>query len=185
MNIAFCFYLNFNSTDRGIGIWITLCLSDIIPVFVFLAISLYRKNKYAGLKNTALMIPPSFSFHWTIMRGNFEEMDDYMRESNKKILFNIQRVFYEDYLIIARALEDITKDIFNMEDALSEIDISVIVDNNYMMLRFIYDRKLYNPFKNEELLNTTHIKELNNLNHTFHYHTMFNMNFSYVRVYND
>ena len=93
------------------------------------------------------MIPQPFSFHWTGKRNKFEEIYDDMRESNKKIMHNIQRVFCEDYLIIARALEDITKNIFIMEDALSEIDISVIVDDDYIMLRFIYDGKLYNPFK--------------------------------------
>ena len=131
------------------------------------------------------MIPQPFSFHWTGKRNKFEEIYDDMRESNKKIMHNIQRVFCEDYLIIAQALEDITKNIFIMEDALSEIDISVIVDDDYIMLRFIYDCKLYNPFKNDELVNTKHIKDLNNLNHTFHYHTMFDMNFSYVKVYKD
>ena len=128
------------------------------------------------------MIPPSFSFHWTGVRSDFEKMDDGMRESNKKVVENIQRVFGKDYLIIVLAPEDIANSIFVADDALSEIDISVMVDDDYMMLRFIYDGELYDPFENDELLHGEHIRDLNNFNHAFNYHSMFDMNFSYSRT---
>lgn len=53
----------------GLGIWVTLSLSDIIPVFVYLAVILYRRKKYSSLKNSALMMPQSVSFHWTSIKG--------------------------------------------------------------------------------------------------------------------
>ena len=183
--LPFIFILIFIPMMGGVGIWITLCLADIIPVFVYLAITLYHKKKYSTLKNSALMIPPSVSYHWTSIRGNFEEMDDDMQESNKKIIQNIQKVFNDDYLIITGALEDIAKNIFIVENTVSEIDISIILDHSHVILRFIYDGNLYDPFKNEKLLNTEHIKDLSNLNHTFNYHSMFDMNFSYVLVFKD
>ena len=183
--LPFAFILIFIPLMGGVGIWVTLCLADIIPVFVYLAITLYQKKKYSSLKNSALMIPPSVSYHWTSIRGNFEEMDDDMQESNKEIIRNIQRVFDDDYMIITGALEDIAKNIFIVEKTVSEIDISIILNESYVILRFIYDGELYDPFKNEKLLNTEHIKALNNLNHTFNYYTMFDMNFSYVKVFKE
>ena len=35
------------------------------------------------------MLPQSVSFHWTSIRGNFEEMDENMQEQNKEIIQNI------------------------------------------------------------------------------------------------
>ena len=124
-----------------VGIWVTLCLSDIIPVFVYLAITLYNRKQYSSFKNSALMISPYVSYHWTSIRGNFEEMNNNMQESNKQIIQNIKKVFDEDYLIITGALEDIAKNIFVVETTLSKIDISIIIYDNYTVLRFIYDGK--------------------------------------------
>ena len=179
----FAFMLTFIPLYGGVGIWITLCLSDIMPAIVYLAIVLYHKKEYPSLRNSALMIPESISFHWTSIRGNFEEMDDNMQESNKDIIRHIKELFDDDYLIITGALEDIAKNIFTLEKSVSEIDISVIVNEGFVILRFIYDGYDYNPFENNELLKTEHIKGLNKLNHDFDYYRMFDMNFSYLKVY--
>ena len=168
---------------RGLSIWITLTLADTIPVIVYLGIILSKKKKYSNLKNCALMIPKTISFHWTSIRGNFEEMDDNMQESNKDIIRNIKNLFEDDYLIIAGALEDIAKNLFIIEKTVSEIDISVIVNDGYIVLRFIYDGEKYEPFKNKELLEQQHIIDLNKLEHYFDYYRMFDMNFAYVKVF--
>ena len=183
--LPFAFMIIFIPLFGGVGIWFTLSLSDIIPVFVYLAIVLYQKKKYSTLKNSALMIPESISFHWTGIRGNFEEMDEYMQESHKKIIENIKYVFDDDYLIITGALEDTVKNIFTVDKSMSEIDISIIINNGFLVLRFIYDGDAYNPFKNSELLKTDNIKSLNKFNHDFDYYNMFDMNFSYVKIFND
>lgn len=183
--LPFAFMLIFIPLFGGVGIWFTLSLSDIIPVFVYLAIVLYQKKKYSTLKNSALMIPESISFHWTGIRGNFEEMDEYMQESNKKIIENIKYVFDDDYLIIIGALEDIAKNIFTVDKSMSEIDISIIINNGFIVLRFIYDGDTYNPFKNSELLKNDNIKNLNKFHHDFDYHGMFDMNFTYVKIFKD
>ena len=129
------------------------------------------------------MIPKTISFHWTSIRGNFEEMDDNMQESNKDIIRNIKNLFEDDYLIIAGALEDIAKNLFIIEKTVSEIDISVIVNDGYIVLRFIYDGEKYEPFKNKELLEQQHIIDLNKLEHYFDYYRMFDMNFAYVKLF--
>ena len=183
--LPFTFMLIFLPLFEGVGIWFTLSLSDTIPVFVYLAIVFYQKKKYSTLKNSALRIPESISFHWTGIRGNFEEINEHMHESNKKIIENIKYVFDKDYLIITGTLEDIAKNIFTVDKTMSEIDISIIINNGFVVLRFIYYGDTYNPFKNRELLETKNIKELNKFNHDFDYHTMFNMNFSYVKIFND
>ena len=181
--LPFVFILILIPSLGGIGIWITLALSDTIPILVYLAIVFYQKNKYPSLKNSAFRIPDSVSFHWTSIRGNFEEMDDSMQESNKEIIRNIKGVFEEDYLIITGALEDIAKNLFIVEKTVSEIDISVIVNEDFVVLRFIYDGDSYDPFKNEKLLGKQHIKDLNELNHSFDFYRMFDMNFAYVKVF--
>lgn len=108
-----------------------------------------------------------------------------MQESNKKIIRYIKGLFDDDYLIITGALEDIAKNIFTVSKTVSEIDISIIVNDGFVVLRFIYDGDMYEPFKNKKLLGTDHIKDLNNLNHEFNYYSMFDMNFSYVKVFKD
>ena len=110
-------------------------------------------------------------------------MDDSMQESNKEIIRNIKGVFEEDYLIITGALEDIAKNLFIVEKTVSEIDISVIVNEDFVVLRFIYDGDSYDPFKNEKLLGKQHIKDLNELNHSFDFYRMFDMTFAYVKVF--
>ena len=183
--LPFAFMLTLIPLFGGVGIWLTLALSDIIPVLVYLAIVLYHRKNYSSFKNSALMIPEPVSFHWTSIRGNFEEMDDSMQDSNKKIIEHIEGLFNDDYLIITGTLEDIAKNIFTSEKSESEIDISVIINNGFVVLRFIYGGYAYNPFENSELLNTDHIKSLNKLDYEFDYYNLFDMNFSYVKVYKD
>lgn len=181
--LPFAFIIILIPLIKGVGIWITLALSDILPAFAYLAIVLYQRNKYSNFKNSALMIPNSVSFHWTSIRGNFEEMDNNMQESNKEIIRHIKELFDDDYLIITGALEDIAKNIFTIEKTVSEIDISIIVNDGFIVLRFIYDGDVYDPFKNENLLATQHIKDLDKVNHTFDFYRMFDMNFSYLKVF--
>lgn len=90
--LPFILLLIFIPSLGGLGIWITLSLSDIMPVIVYGMIILYRRRQYPNLKNNALMIPKLVSFHWTSIRGNFEEMDDDMQESNKEIIRYIKNL---------------------------------------------------------------------------------------------
>ena len=166
----------------GTGIWIMLALSNIIPSFVYFAIIFSKRKKYPSLKNSALMIPESLSFHWTIIRGNFEELNENMKDSNKEIIKNIKKLFKDDYLIIIGALEDITKNIFSMDKKLSEIDVSLILNDDFVVLRFIYDGKTYEPLKNEKLLEKENIKKLNQLNHKFDYYRILDINLSYIKI---
>ena len=55
--LPFVFILILIPSLGGIGIWITLALSDTIPLLVYHAIVFYQKNKYSSLKNSALRIP--------------------------------------------------------------------------------------------------------------------------------
>ena len=169
----------------GFGIWITLALCDIIPVFVYLAVVLYYRKIYSSFKNSALRIPDLVSYHWTSIRGSFEEMDENMMESNKKIIRNIKKVFGDDYLIVTSALEGIAKNIFEAEKTVCEIDISIILNDDFVMLRFIYDGNLYRPFKNDKLIESENFRDLNKFNHEFNFYRMFDMNFSYVKVFDD
>ena len=68
---------------------------------------------------------------------------------------------------------------------ISEIDISVIVNDGYIILRFIYDGERYEPFKNKELLEQKYIIDLNKLKPYFDYYRMFDLNFAYVKVFKD
>lgn len=131
------------------------------------------------------MIPESISFSWTGIRGNFEELDKTIKESNKEIHKNIKKIFYKDYSIITGALEDIAKNIFKKDKKLSEIDISLIVNDGFIVLRFIYDGEIYEPLKNEKLLEKENIKKLNQLNHKFDYYRILDMNLSYIKILKD
>lgn len=131
------------------------------------------------------MIPESISFSWTGIRGSFEELDKTIKESNKEIHKNIKKIFYKDYSIITGALEDIAKNIFKKDKKLSEIDISLIVNDGFIVLRFIYDGEIYEPLKNEKLLEKENIKKLNQLNHKFDYYRILDMNLSYIKILKD
>lgn len=45
--------------------------------------------------------------------------------------------------------------------------------------------KQYTPFKNDKLMNTKHINDLNNLKHSFNHYIIFELNFSFVNVSKD
>ena len=170
---------------KGVGIWFALTLADTMPLLAYLVIRLTKIKKYTTLKNCILMIPESLSFNWTSIRGNFEEMDKNMEDSNKEIIRSIKGLFEDDYLIITGALEDIAKNLFNTTKTIKEIDISVIVYDGYIIFRFIYDGKKYDPFKNKILLKQRKITNLNKMKHYFDYYRMFDMNFSYIKVFKD
>ena len=170
---------------KGVGIWFALTLADTMPLLAYLVIRLTKIKKYTTLKNCILMIPESLSFNWTSIRGNFEEMDKNMEDSNKEIIRSIKGLFEDDYLIITGALEDISKNLFNTTKTINEIDISVIVYDGYIIFRFIYDGKKYDPFKNKILLKQRKITNLNKMKHYFDYYRMFDMNFSYIKVFKD
>ncbi|WP_295723261.1 hypothetical protein [uncultured Methanobrevibacter sp.] len=108
-----------------------------------------------------------------------------MKYSNKEIIRNIKKLFNEDYLIITGVLEDITKNIFTMNKRLSEIDISLNVNEDFILLKFIYDGETYEPLKNEILLEKENIKKLNKLNYQFDYYRILDMNFSYIKIVKD
>lgn len=170
---------------KGVGIWFALTLADTMPLLAYLVIRLTKIKKYTTLKNCILMIPESLSFNWTSIRGNFEEMDKNMEDSNKEIIRSIKGLFEDDSLIITGALEDIAKNLFNTTKTINEIDISVIVYDGYIIFRFIYDGKKYDPFKNKILLKQRKITNLNKMKHYFDYYRMFDMNFSYIKVFKD
>ena len=58
----------------------------------------------------------------------------------------------------------------------------IITNKNQAILRFIYEGVEYNPFVNEKLLQSENIKNLSKFNHSFDYHRMFDMNFSFVII---
>ena len=168
----------------GVGIWIAITLSDIIPVLIYpvLVIRTKRKKK-KEFSNTFLMLPPSESFYWTSIRGNFETIDDSMQDSNKDIIKHIESLFGKDYMTVTESLENIAKNIYKNDESINRIDIAVIITNkNQAILRFIYEGVEYNPFVNEKLLQSENIKNLSKFNHSFDYHRLFDMNFSFVII---
>ena len=130
------------------------------------------------------MIPHSDSFHWTGIRGNFEKIDDDMQEDNKDIIRSIEDVFGGDSAIITGAFENVAKDIFITEKSVSEIDMSLIITEDRMLLRFIYDGEVYNPFNSEKLLKSDNIETLIQSDYysSFDYYSMFDMNFAYIKI---
>ncbi len=169
----------------GTGIWIMLALSNIIPSFVYFAIIFSKRKKYSSLKNSGLMIPESTSFHWTCIKGSYEELNDTIQDSNEENIKNIKKIFNAEYLIITGALDDITKNIFSMDKKLSKIDVSLILNDDFVVLRFIYDGKTYDPLKNEKLLEKENIKKLKKYNHHFDYYRILDLNYSYIKINKD
>ena len=173
------------------------CLVLMIGIFVFADPLLHILNIpsdiYESSKTYLLIATGFFTFNaYVQVLGYYFKSDGHAKMTlNEVIIANVLNLALNFILFkilgphissIALALEDIAKDIFVADDVLSEIDISVMVDDDYMMLRFIYDCELYNPFENDELLNGEHIRDLNNFNHAFNYHSMFDLNFSYSRT---
>ena len=72
-----------------------------------------------------------------------------------------------------------------MDKKLSEIDVSLILNDDFVVLRFIYDRKTYEPLKNEILLEKENIKKLKKYNHHFDYYRMLDLNYSYIKINNE
>lgn len=172
------------------------CLVLMIGIFVFADSLLHILNIpsdiYESSKTYLLIATGFFTFNaYMQVLGDYLKSDGHAKMTlNEVIIANVLNLALNFILFkipgphissIALALEDIAKDIFVADDVLSEIDISIMVDDDYMILRFIYEGEIYNSFKNGELLNAKHISDLNNFNHSFNYYMMFNMNFSILR----
>ena len=167
----------------GIGIWIAITLSEITATCLYPLLILWAKRKHKiDFENNLLMIPDSESIHWTCIRGNFEEIDNSMQSSNKKIIKNIESIFDTDYLIITKTLEKIAKNIFNKEKTINKIDISVIINNDGNLIRFIYDGNPVNPIENEKLLDSEYLKFLERFKYSFDYYRIFELNLIYIKL---
>ena len=90
--LPFILLLIFIPSLGGLGIWITLSLSDIMPVIVYGMIILYRRRQYPNLKNNALMIPKLVSFHWTSIRGNLKKWMTICRSQIRR-LYGILKIY--------------------------------------------------------------------------------------------
>ena len=153
----------------GIGIWIAILLSEIIPVLFYLGSSIYsqisNKNKIHGL----LMLQDSNLITKTFTREN--------REHSEQFLTKLEKIFKDNTTLVSLSINDLCENI--LENDVDEIDITIRLLHDNAIIQFIDDGKLYNPSHNKEFTNSPHIKKLQEIGCEFDYTNILGYNKSY------
>ena len=77
-------------------------------------------------------------------------------------------------------MKDIIYNIFENNDTLQEIDITIRLIDEELYIVFTNGGKLYNPFSNESLMKSTNITELSKLNCKLEYDELLGFNKEYI-----
>lgn len=158
----------------GIGIWIAILLSEIIPVLFYIVAALYlqisNKNEIHGL----FMLQDSNLITQTFNKEN--------RKHSEQFLTELEKIFKDKTTLVSLSMNDLCENI--LENDVDEIDVTIRLLHDNAIIQFIDDGKLYNPFNNKEFTNSPNIKKLQEIGCEFDYTNVLGYNKSYF-TFND
>lgn len=163
----------------GIGIWIAILIAECLPVVVYVILALRIKNRNKDIINRVLMIQNSKLITWTYNRNDIGKLDKYLDEESSKILIQVENIFKENAIIISNSINDICNDIFEHID-IDDIDLTIRFMDAKLYIVFTNEGKLYNPFSNDNLMQSNNIKALSQLNCEFDYDEILGFNKTYI-----
>ena len=163
----------------GIGIWIAILIAECHPVVVYVILALRIKNRNKDIINRVLMIQNSKLITWTYNRNDIGKLDKYLDEESSKILIQVENLFKENAIIISNSINDICNDIFEHID-IDDIDLTIRFMDEKLYIVFTNEGKLYNPFSNDNLMQSNNIKALSQLNCEFDYDEILGFNKTYI-----
>lgn len=156
----------------GPGIWYAILISESVPVIVYFYYVVRFKNSRQDELDAIFMLQDSNLMVFTYDREYDGNSDDDL---------DIGDTFGQDSQLFAASIKDICEDIFVHDPNLDEVDITIRLINEKAVVQFIDDGELYNPFSNEELLNSSNIKKLKDINCEFDYTNVLGFNKSYIQ----
>lgn len=168
----------------GIGIWISILVSEILPLLIFMIYSTHLRKDTENESMTIFMLQDSNLITWTFRRELLKSDEKDFNEKNEKILANIEKIFKKDTVYISKAIEEICMNIFENNKDVDEIDITIRLIDNYMMIMLTDDGELYNPTKNKKLIKSDSMKKLSYLNYELDYDEILGFNKTYVKIRN-
>lgn len=168
----------------GIGIWISILISEILPLLIFMIYSIHLRKDPDNENMTIFMLQDSNLITWTFRRELLKSDEKDFNAKNEKILANVEKVFKKDTPYISKAIEAICMNIFENNKDVDEIDITMRLIDDYMMIMLTDDGELYNPIKNKELIKSDTMKRLSYLNYELDYDEILGFNKTYVKIRN-
>ena len=164
----------------GRGIWISILLAECIPVLIYLIYTFKLKRNNRNNLKRILMLQNSKLICWTYARKEIEKTDKYLDKKSKAILLYIENIFKNNTATISKAMNDLCNNLFENNENLQEIDITIRLIDEELYIVLTTDGKLYNLFLNESLMKSDNILELSKLNCKFEYDELLGFNKEYI-----
>ncbi|WP_407376884.1 MATE family efflux transporter [Methanobrevibacter sp.] len=160
----------------GVGIWIAILLSEVIPVLFYVIVAEYFKKTHEKGISRILLLQDSHLINMTYTRENYGFSEEFSKQ--------IETIF-EKPSIVMQAIGDLSREIFEHDSKISEIDVTLRMISEKTVILLIDNGELYNPFHNEKFMNSQNIKKLADLNCKFDYASTLGFNKSYLRFNDD
>ena len=155
-----------------------------IPKSILADIPTYKqKTNYTEI-NAHYMLQDTNLITWTFRRKLLEIDEKEFHEKNKKIIANIEKIFKQHTQDIAKAIEEICISIFENNKDVNEIDITIRLINDYIVIMLTDDGYLYNPINNEKLIKSDSLKKLSSLHYELDYDEILGFNKTYLKIKN-
>ena len=96
----------------GIGIWISILISETVPLLIFIIYSIYLQKNNRDKIKALFMLQDSNLITWTFRRELLKINEKDFNKKNKEILANIKKVFKQHTPDISNAIDEICITIF-------------------------------------------------------------------------
>lgn len=156
----------------GIGIWIAILLSETIPVLIYISIAIYLKRTNKNEITSILLLQDSNLLNFTYDKNSVEDSREFYEK--------IEEIFKDRLSLFISSMDGICENIFEHDSSITQIDITVRLIKGNAVVLFIDDGGLYNPFNNDEFLESSTVKKLKENNCEFEYTNVLGFNKSYV-----
>lgn len=163
----------------GIGIWVAILIAECLPVVIYIILTLRIKHRNKDIINRIFMIQNSNLISWTYNRKDIGNIEKYIDEESRKILKDIPNIFKENIKPIANSINDICKDIFENID-IESIDMTIRIIDEKLYIVFTNEGKMYNPYSNDNLMQSDNISQLSKLKFKFDYDETLGFNKTYI-----
>ena len=167
-------------TAGGVGIWISILIAECIPVVIYIIYTIKIQKVNKGQISRLLMIQNSKLITLTYDREHRGNFDKYLDEKSEETLIHIENVLKDNATLISNSIDDICEDIFENNEDVQEIDITVRLIDDKLYVVLTTGGRLYNPFFNESLIKSDNIAELSKLNCELKYEEILGFNKEYI-----
>ena len=156
----------------GIGIWIAILLSETIPVFIYIAFAAYfqysHKNEIRGI----LMLQDANMVNFTYEKDCGIDSEEFLEK--------IEKIFKENTSLFLKGVDGMSEHIFKHDSSLTQIDVTVRIIRDKLVVLFIDDGELYNPLNNTEFLESDLFKHLKESDCKLEYTSVLGLNKTYI-----